>query len=205
MKSIHIIISTYQQYLQLKLFHLCLILQTNQNFYSYYINDGFDDNFLTLMSKLNLDRETNFYCTSNRTNDWGHSGRSFGLNNLKNIKDTDYVLFTNADNYYVPVFIEELNRIIQISNPGVIYFDMIHSHNRSDSSSGGTYGFLSTAFMHSFCDMGSFIVRYDIAKNVGFNSRGYAADGDFIKEILDYKEKVDFPILKINKVLLVHN
>jgi hypothetical protein len=50
-------------------------------------------------------------------------------------------------------------------------------------------------------DMGCVVVKSNIAKSVGFNSTGYAADWDYFDGIL----KTNPSIARIDKILFVHN
>ena len=50
-------------------------------------------------------------------------------------------------------------------------------------------------------DMGCVAVKTNIAKSVGFNTVGYAADWDYFNNIL----KTNPSIIKIDKILFVHN
>lgn len=205
-KLIHIIISTYKQPEELKLFNSCLKLQNQSNYIPYYVDDDFHlETRLLVNSFFDTELFQHYFNTEERTNDYGHSGRAMMLENLKSekaVKDYDYILFTNADNYYVPAFISEINKVISNDNPEIVYWDMIHSHNRGDSSSQSTYGYFNTEFLPCKCDIGAFIVRVDIAKQVGFNHRDHDADAHFIEEI---NRLPNIRKVKINKVLFVHN
>jgi hypothetical protein len=50
-------------------------------------------------------------------------------------------------------------------------------------------------------DMGCVAVKSTIAKQVGFNSTSYSADWDYFNSIL----RLNPSIIKINKILFVHN
>ena len=67
-----------------------------------------------------------YLTTEKRFNDYGHSLRDMGLKNIKG----EYVLLTNADNYFIPKTIEFINEIFIEHQPEVVIFDMIHSHKR---------------------------------------------------------------------------
>ncbi len=142
--------------------------------------------------------------TEERKNQYGHNLRDLGIQ--EQAGKYDYLLITNCDNYYCPKFVEymlEATHSNPFPNPDVIYCDMIHSHNRGDSSSGSDYGFFNTNFVHSMCDIGAFIVKSSLAKVVGFKHRDHDADGEFIKELRMFPET--FTEVKVNKVLFVHN
>ena len=50
-------------------------------------------------------QKISFQCTKIRFNDYGHSLRQIGRKNASG----DYVLFTNADNYYIPETVRYIN------------------------------------------------------------------------------------------------
>lgn len=126
-----------------------------------------------------------------RYNNWGHNLREMG----KNESECQYVVMTGDDNYYTPNFVDELRQVVEKeSSPGMIYYDMIHSH--------AGYTFFSCNPIFNQIDMGAFATRTDLAKQLVLGT-DFAADGIFVK---DFNEK--FPSekkVKIPKVLFVHN
>lgn len=124
-----------------------------------------------------------------RYNNWGHTPREKG----KQMSMADYVIMTGDDGYYMPTFVEELHKMSKDS-PGMIYWDMVHSHY--------DYQYFKCVPAFNQIDMGAFATRTDLAQQIKLNT-SYAADGEFVE---DFKKK--FPseaIVKINKVLFVHN
>jgi len=127
--------------------------------------------------------------TGRRYNDWGHTPREIG----KQASTADYIIMTGDDNYYVPTFVEELEKAT-IENPGIIYWDMIHNHYN--------YSYFKCSLFLGHIDIGAFATRRDIAQQIKLGT-SYAADGHFIGE---FNER--FPNekkVKIEKVLFVHN
>jgi len=57
----------------------------------------------------------------------------------------------------------------------------------------------------NYIDMGAFVVRADIAKKVGFNSVKIEADGIYCEEVVKYCKENNYRVLKIDKVLFIHN
>lgn len=216
--KLKVICVTYNQDYELK----CLInsfkCQTNQNYELIILHDGKNsDLYASLMRNNYLSEKIKFDDSYGRFNDWGHSLREIGIKNFVTEED-DFVLITNGDNYYCPKFVEYVLRIAEQFKEGhttqsydyyppvgIIYFNMIHSHFRGDSSSGTDYGYFNTDFKHSMCDIGAFIARRDIIQSVGFRDRGHDADGVMINDILEYQKTHDFSIMKISQVLFVHN
>jgi hypothetical protein len=65
--------------------------------------------------------------TKTRFNDYGHSLLELGLVDAVG----DYVILTNADNYFIAITIEFLNIEIKTQVPDVVMFDMVHSHDQN--------------------------------------------------------------------------
>jgi len=220
-KRFGIIAVTYGEYFK-ESFLQSILEQTYKNFDLHIYHDGKD--FMGLESQL-LDYSLKdlaignlfWHNTEKRMNQFGHDLRDLGIK--EQADKYEWLIITNCDNYYVPKFLEELNMMVNhfgidrgvdqnynyFLPAGVVLFDYVHSHNRVDSSSGGTYGFMNNQFRPSICDIGAFAVRSDIALEVGFNRRDHDADGGFIQEILDLQPTKSFGIVKLPKVLFIHN
>jgi hypothetical protein len=71
-------------------------------------------------------KQISYECTKTRFNDYGHSLREIGLEKATG----EYILITNADNYYSPKTLEFINKAIvnKAQNPDLVMFDMVHSH-----------------------------------------------------------------------------
>lgn len=145
-------------------------------------------NMASLISDFN-DERIGFSFTGKRYNDWGHTPREIG----KQLSNSKYVIMTGDDNYYTPNAVKEIILASETS-PGLIYWDMVHSHYN--------YQYFKCNLAFNQIDMGAFATRTDLAKQIKLKTT-YAADGEFVEEF-----KKRFPnekIVKINKVLFVHN
>jgi len=216
-KRFGIIAVTYREYFK-DSFVSSMHEQSFQDFDLHIYHDGEDvdgiHDHITHYSKLAYSNVF-WHNTEKRMNQFGHDLRDLGIK--EQADKYEWLIITNCDNYYVPKFLEELNKVIDNFSEvtgankeydfhtGVIYFDYIHSHNRGDSSSGGTYGFMDNQFRPCICDIGAFAVRSDIAKEVGFNRRDHDADAGFIQDIINLQNTKNFGIFGLNKVLFVHN
>ena len=190
-----IVAVTYGQNEILKCFINSIKSQTNNNWRLFLIHDGKND-------ELHLDLKENGYLNENvifiehpeRTMNYGHSLRKWALENLVT---NEYVLLTNGDNYYTPNMVNEvLNK-----KEDLIYFDCVHSHDNIMNHNKSSYGYMNSVLSISNVDMGCVVVRTNIAKSVGFNSIGFAADWDYFSSVL----KKNPSTIKINKILFVHN
>ena len=111
----------------------------------------------------------------------------------KQASSADYIIMTCDDNYYTPNLVAELKAVIK-DNPGMIYWDMIHSHAQ--------YHYFNCYPSINHIDMGAFATRIDLAKQIHLNTT-FAADGEIVE---DFKKKfLHERIVKIDKVLFVHN
>jgi hypothetical protein len=201
MKDLGIISVTYNQNYPLKTLINCFKSQTLQNFDLHIIHDGDWNNQIknSLYEEKYITDNIFLHNTEIRHNDYGHSLRDWAIK--KFYKDYKYFLITNSDNYYCPKFIEYI--FSQIDNDtGVVYFNMVHSHDQGF----GTYSTLNTDFIGYRCDIGSFVVRSDIAYDVGFSHTDFNADAFFIDKINEYRKVYKiFDIKKIDKFLMTHN
>jgi len=153
-----------------------------------YPEEGVRAKLLNVIHSFYDDR-IDYIITDKRYNDWGHTPRQI----VKQTSKADYILMTGDDNYYTPNFVKEV-KLASNSLPGVIYWDMVHSHFN--------YAYFKCVPAHGQIDMGAFCIRRDIAQSIPLNTN-YAADGDYIESI-----KKLYPwekMIKINKVLFVHN
>lgn len=193
---ISIITITYNQYDILKCLINSIKCQTSSNWEMTIIHDGLNANLKNqLIVEGYIDnKKIKFIEFPNRTENYGHLLRKWALENLIL---NEYVLITNGDNYYTPNMIEEVEK----RNEDLIYFDLIHSHKKRINHNKDTYGYLNSKIEESYIDIGNVVVKSELAKKVGFNSTRFAADWDYIDDIL----KLNPSIYKIEKILFVHN
>lgn len=133
-----------------------------------------------------------------RKNQFGHDLREWGLNEFANTK---YLMFQNADNYLIPKAVEGILKTMEPHNLDLCLFNILHNyagHLWGDPD----YVVLDTKPQTNYCDIGSFAIKTELAKKVGFPWRMSHADGVFIEEVMRHKPVTG----KISKsVLMVHN
>lgn len=208
---------TYGQYREIACFAYSLGCQTNKAFRTIIMHDGYpkesDGYDWAELGNMSWERRLQELCfdanivadishSTIRFNDWGHSLRRIMVDSKI---ENPFVCLTNADNYYMPCFVEEMLKPFEDEKVGVVYCDIVHSHNHPFNVPQGTYGYFKSRFEPCGCDIGSIVLRADIAKEVGFKHRHRDADASWIQDILDYQKKAEFDIVKVNKVLMVHN
>ena len=186
---VEFIIPTYNRPELLKCMLYSLICQTDGYWGAHVVIDNPDDvENIKLVESFN-DKRIRWSKMDKRYNDWGHTPREYG----KQKSEADYIIMTGDDNYYTPNFTKELDSRA-IDNPGMIYWDMVHSHYH--------YAYFKCVPAGGQIDMGAFATRRDLAQQIPLGT-DYAADGWFVEH---FKQKFPYEnIAKINKVLFVHN
>ena len=202
---LEIISVTYGHGFKLKCFIDSIRAQTNPNWCLHIIHDGagkvFDDLKKNLSDNGYLsDCRIKLSATKTRSNKWGHPLREYGLQNR--ISSAPYIVITNCDNYYVPIWVSEIQKKAARGND-LIYWDCVHSHinKRFDRLCG--YGLLNTKLKFAWVDMGSVAVKSSVATQVGFPFRSFTADWEFFESCL--KHIPPKKIAKTGKILFVHN
>jgi hypothetical protein len=198
---VEVICVTYRQSGPLQVLIQSFLNQTYHNWILNVIHDGDDQEFQELMKAYSTkEKRIKFSCSSNRFNDWGHSLRREAIRSIAG----DYVLITNGDNYYVPIFVEEITKKIIECKSDVIIFDMIHSHNTPGGRDIPSYSYFETAFSRCNVDMGAAVVKSSIAKSVGFRDLTHDGDATYFEDIIKLRGSA-LKLDKIKKVLFVHN
>ena len=115
--KIHVIAVAYEKFDFVKTFVQSMLNQSKKDWILTVIHDGPNKEFDQIMEsyKKILPNNINFENTSKRYNDYGHSLREMGLKNILG----DYVLLTNADNYFVPGAIEILTEALKKSSDNI--------------------------------------------------------------------------------------
>jgi len=183
------IIPTYSRPAPLRCMIASLIAQTNPSWRANVVIDNPEDVDNVKLVESFADDRIRWTKMDKRYNDWGHTPREFG----KQMSECQYVIMTGDDNYYTPNFVHELELRTE-SNPGMVYWDMVHSHFQ--------YAYFKCVPAGGQIDMGAFATRRDLAQQIYLGVE-YAADGWFVEQ---FKQK--FPgenIARIDKVLFVHN
>lgn len=140
------------------------------------------------------DDRIKFTILPERYNDWGHTPRNYGLEHATE----DWVVMTGEDNYYTPVFVDNmLDAALGNPNSHFIFCNMIH--NWTDFQ----YIPVDCQPKWGKIDIGNFMVKREYAQQMRLDVTNMQADGVFVEE---YIKK--FPLktlVKINKFLYVHN
>lgn len=193
--KIHIIATVYNRADPIKRLIYDMICQTNPNWTLHVIQDGSEFKGTQMFVKSLRDPRVTFTATKKVNGHFGFPNRDMMLKKIKG--DTgDFVLHTNDDNQYVPVFIGMFLRNCN-SKTGFIFCYTIHN--------GFHYEVLRTKIQVGHIDMGSFIVRLDVARATGFSQVHECADGVYAEECATECRKRGLDILVIPKALFIHN
>lgn len=166
-----------------------LLSQTHKSIEIYIHHDGpIDDT--TIPNKFEqIDSRIKFIVLPKQKKTWGFYDRR----NIALIEPlSDWIVFTNDDNYYVPIFAEKMLSALLTNNSEMAFCNMIHDHL--------DYNILDSYVEVCKIDMGSFISSSRIIKDTEWTSFIAEADGVYAVEL----SKKTNPI-KINQVLFVHN
>jgi glycosyltransferase involved in cell wall biosynthesis len=190
------IITCYKRYNNIQCLIYSLLSQTYDNFEVILIHDGYDAKHDEIIKPYLND--TRFKCiyTEQRYDDWGMTLRNKGLE----FATGEWIINTNDDNYYVPVYLEELKKVID-NKPecNFVYYDCVLNHHNIINHNKKDYGLLRPELKHSYIDMGQFTVKRDIITKYRFQSVA-PADGVLIEE-MKHELKPEY----IDKILFVHN
>ena len=166
-----------------------LLSQTHQNFEILIHHDGpLEDK--NLKEKIeSIDDRISFIETEERKNKWGFHER-----HALAVKDdnADYILFTNDDNYYVPIFLQHFINILTTKNSELAYCNLIHNER--------SYGVIDAFPEIGYVDLGCFITSLRLIKETSWDSFAKEADGIYFKKLASKTNAI-----KINNILFVHN
>jgi len=193
---IEFVIPTYKRYDSLNIIINSIIVQTYDNWKLHIISDGKDERTDEIMNRY-IHKNIKYSTIEGPNGSWGHPVREYGLMS----SESDWIVMSGDDNYYMPVFVEEFtNAILSNNNIGFVHCNLIHNGFHKTMF----YQELSSDFEEGSIDMGNVMTKTELSKKIGFKSRSYIADWEFIDSYKKEYEK-NYIFYKIHKVLYVHN
>jgi hypothetical protein len=200
MPKIHCICVAYERYEPLEILIRCFLIQTCPDWVLHIVYDGpAPQRIMDIIEPFThgnrKDDRIHFYQSDERYQNYGHPNRRSMLQSIK-CDTKDFILLSNDDNYYVPVFIEKMIEVAK-PNTGIIYCNTVHSHMQYDIN--------VSELKENFIDIGAFIVRSDVAKATGFNHDHFSADGRYAEECAGTCRARGLQITKIHKPYFIHN
>lgn len=167
--------------------------QTYKNYKLIVVHDGPIENEY-IKNKFHSFKDSNIemYETPERVDKYGYPHRKKYAFMDQNF---DWLLYTNDDNYYVPVAMEAMLFTGITYNSSIVYCNMISSHSM--------WLPLITEFKAEKLDLGGFIMSKEIGKKYNFDLSGdcFLSDAKLIERISSNKESIK----KVNNFLYIHN
>ena len=191
MSKIEFIIPTWERPEQLKVLLQSLIVQTNPNWTGHVVIDGLTNDYFQVKEMYQNESRVRFSHLESNYNDWGHSGRNYGLDNSQE----EWIVMTGDDNYYVPTFVDNFLREGQ-KGFDLVYCDMVHDLKND------MYQPIPCKIVEGWIDIGNFMTRKSVIGDLRLITSSYQADFKFVNYIKKHKTN---KISKIDKILYVHN
>ena len=192
----------YKRYDKIPVLVHSFMCQTYRDFQLVVIHDGEDNLMRAILSgfKATYPDHLDFIFTDRRFNDYGHSLRAMAIERC----NSEFIMQTNDDNYYVPTFLELMFKKIDGEQLDLVLCDMVHSHDRPGGRPQESYHAFVTEPRKFSLGIGCLIVKTELAKAVGFRDKSRDGDGTFVEDIMhDSGQKVKWG--KVDKILFVHN
>lgn len=193
--NIEFIIPTYNRPEHLVTVLGSLMAQTSDRWRAHVVVDGSTEETIVRLKQIETffnDERIQWTYLDKRHNDWGHTPRQIGVD-----KSTEqWVVMTGDDNYYAPVFVEE---VLKEVTPKVhfLYTDMVHNWISRQ------YYPIKTSLEFGKIDMGCYITKTKNAKQIRLKTDQEWADWYFVEDYL--KQFPEGKVKKIDKVIYVHN
>lgn len=192
--KIEFVIPTFGRPDNLKVILASLQSQTNPNWIAHVVIDGITNDYKEVKDWYQNEDRVKFTHLESNHNDWGHTPRNYGMEHATE----EWVVMTGDDNYYVPTFVEEFLK--QSEDYLFIYCDLVHNLAL------GGYQPIKSQFLLSYIDIGNFMVRRKLGKNIKLKTELFDADFVYVMDYINkYIKRDTYKIKKINKVLYVHN
>jgi len=174
-----------------------MICQTHKNWELLLIHDGKNETGLKKIVDAVGDKRITYIETKERRGNWGHSYRKEYLEGLREA-ETGYVLITNGDNQYAPVFFEYMLKNMHNNHNVVATYcsDMVHSYK--------AWQVIPCSLRRGYLDSGGVLIRKDVACDVGWNNTvEHSADWLYFDEII--KKYGAHRFLKVTGCLFSHH
>jgi Glycosyl transferase family 2 len=198
--SLSIVTVAYKRPEKIHILLRSFLVQTSTNWTMHIIHDGPDDEIKTILASYaeQWPQHFTYEFTDKRYNDFGHSLREMGI-----YKATGrYLLITNDDNYYVPIFVERVLGAFARTNCDGVFVDMLHNEVNAGYHKGLPYNFFDTKPLYGWADIGCVVIKTDVAKQIGWRNKSHSGDGVYIE---DAGMTPGFKWTKIPQILFVHN
>jgi glycosyltransferase involved in cell wall biosynthesis len=198
---ISVVLTTYNEMpYKLPIAVYSLLDQTFQDFELLIYHDGGEDKsykdtsiFIEKLQDERFDHKAiTFTCTREKRGAWGYPTRQDSLAQIKG----KFVVFTNGDNYHMPVYLEYFAGEIQkYPEVALIHADMVHNYGNG----GRPYTFFPTSPGVGAIDLAAYCSRADLVKELGFGTWA-GADGELAAKLATKGR-----VVHIDAVTVCHN
>ena len=202
-KKVTVICPIYQSFPQII---SSLICQTHKNWSLILIHDGQNSTGLAKIVENYNDSRVFYIETPERKHNWGHHLRKWALNEIKEgklVPDTDYIVITNPDNYYIPTFMEEMVKGFTSDKVATYCSSFVHGYTSNQPDGTYRFGVLQTKLELGWLDCGGAMVKKDVACDIGWESMEIYSDWEYFKKIITKYGKDKWA--KVLGCLFVHN
>lgn len=193
--GIEFVIPTYNRTDLLMTCISSIVSQTNPNWKIHVVVDGSPSHIKDEINKIEqyyqLDNRIRFTYLTERYNDWGHTPRNIGLEQATE----DWVVMTGEDNYYTPVFVDEMLK--GSTNAHFVFCSMVHNWVSRE------YIPVDCKVEYGKIDIGCFMVRTNMAQKLKLDTKINQADWFFVEDFMNKYPGARYN--KVNKILYVHN
>lgn len=172
-----------------------LICQTFKNWELHLVHDGPHTGKVKAISDYHLDKRVYWHFEDEHTGSYGHAIRAKYLQLLKS--KGDYVIISNIDNYYMPLFLEKaIDTFRSNTRAMAVYCNQI-IHNYTG------YKVMNCRLARGFIDSGNVMLKFEEAASVGWNSIEHSADWFFFEDVA--KKYGAHSFVPFQGALFVHN
>lgn len=171
--------------------------QRNPEWQLMLIHNGADDSDVALIVDRFADSRILYSASASWGGDWGHGLRDWALREVElRPIDCEFIVVTNADNYYVPGFIDLMLDAFRAESGLVgVYCQMLHNY--------WDWRVIDSELQCGRIDCGCVMVTREAAISVGWPSRHAEADWDYINGIV--RRYGHERLKKVHRILFVHN
>jgi hypothetical protein len=156
-----------------------LICQTHKNWRLLLIHDGLNHTKLREYIEAIGDDRIQYLEMPDRTGRWGHPWRQWALERLRagDYPDAKYVVITNDDNYYVPVFCEYMLKGFKENTVATYCDQMVHSYIQ--------WQIIKCDLQRGKIDCGGVMVRRMVAQEIGWRDiESHSSDWVYFEDII---------------------
>lgn len=195
--NVEFVIGTYNRPYHLTTLLGSIVTQTVPNWKAHVIVDGYFNGLDRIRTFFSFESRIRFTVINGPNNDYGNTPRMYG----REVCKEDWIVMTGDDNYYSPIFVEELFSVVDEKTNFVCWDTLLNFTNRPNKYRGVLY----PKPIPEYIDLGSFATRTNLGKEINFDVKSGTGDGEFAQ---NYVEKFCFEegsYKKIDKILYVHN